>query len=190
MRIFQTLLAEISDNTKKMAEGVYNLPSGASFFVPFQGYKDKNLNLGGGSGGAGTSTSTTPLEPGATPNVLNQGGSSSSGGKQKDADIERLLRGIFVKGPTGPSLWERSALNLPQYGPERPLTDLATKTSMPDRIMEKMPEVSTKLNLNITNNLSVLLDGRILATIIAPYQAESLVRYAGGTGGGRITLAK
>jgi TP901 family phage tail tape measure protein len=36
--IWSDLLSKIVDNTSKL-EGVYNLPSGADFFVPFQGYK-------------------------------------------------------------------------------------------------------------------------------------------------------
>jgi hypothetical protein len=41
---------ELIDVNKKQLEGVYNLPTDASFFVPFQGYE---LGLGDGAGGLG-----------------------------------------------------------------------------------------------------------------------------------------
>ena len=68
MRIFQSLLAEISENTKKMVDGMYNLPEGASFWVPYSAvssYYNKNTNTTAGPGG---STTTPEQAAKLTPN--------------------------------------------------------------------------------------------------------------------------
>lgn len=49
---------ELIDVNKKQLEGVYNLPTDASFYVPFQGYE---LGLGGAGGGGGLGGAATAL---------------------------------------------------------------------------------------------------------------------------------
>jgi TP901 family phage tail tape measure protein len=48
--IMQLLMKELIDVNEKQLEGIYNLPSDASFYVPFTGY---TLGQGGGGGGGG-----------------------------------------------------------------------------------------------------------------------------------------
>ena len=56
--IIQLALQELIDVSKKQLDGIYNLPTDASFYVPFQGYK-----LGFGGGGAGGLGNTVSLSP-------------------------------------------------------------------------------------------------------------------------------
>jgi TP901 family phage tail tape measure protein len=48
--IVQYLLGRILDTEEKQLEGVYNLPGGASFYVPFDAYKMGYANQGAGAG--------------------------------------------------------------------------------------------------------------------------------------------
>jgi TP901 family phage tail tape measure protein len=45
--IIQLLLGQIEDNTEEMVDGIYNLPSDGTFYVPFTGYQAGFVNAGG-----------------------------------------------------------------------------------------------------------------------------------------------
>jgi len=48
MAVIQLLLGGIEENTEKMVDGIYNLPTDGTFYVPFTGYREGYNNAGGG----------------------------------------------------------------------------------------------------------------------------------------------
>jgi hypothetical protein len=46
----------------------------------------------------------------------------------------------------------------------------------------KIPNISTALNLNLNTQTQLVVDGQVLANIIKPYLAESLIQYEGSQG--------
>lgn len=65
-KIVQYLLQQILDTEKKQLDGMYNLPEGAGFYVPYQTLDlayQKGLNEGTGAGAMGNATAPTPLPP-------------------------------------------------------------------------------------------------------------------------------
>jgi TP901 family phage tail tape measure protein len=60
----QLAMQDLIDVNQKQLEGVYNLPTDSSFYVPFQGYR-LGFGEGGGAGGGGLDGAATSLEEAA-----------------------------------------------------------------------------------------------------------------------------
>jgi TP901 family phage tail tape measure protein len=180
-KIMQLLLEKLVDLGQKELDGMYNIPEGATFWVPLTAaYYGK-----GGAGGELGTDIETGLEDIKT-----------ADGEKKD--IPQYTDDLFPgdSGRTMAKAWldKQTAQRLTSSA------DMEDKYKYPAGDMEKMMEnrykdwgkngalgtsgaaPSTRLALNIQNTTSVLLDGRLIASIVKTYLAEDLVRASSGSG--------
>lgn len=176
LQLLSIILQEIADNTKKTVDGIYNLPANASFYVPFQGYAFGFQNKPTTPTTPGTSTTPPPTTPTtSTPgNVEPPLGTSPTTGRRYGGI------GYFRGGGWG------------GYGDNSSKTPTATTspTSQTSSLSRELAtaiqnvNLSTKLTLNMTSTTQILVDGRLLASMIKQYLYEDLIRYEGTGGGG------
>lgn len=216
----QLALQGLNDKAQKQLDGQYNIPEGATFWVPLSAayYRPKNE---GGSNGMGT-IDTKPLDNSA--NNLDQAAMNLS--QAADLFKESQMRGAQIaEGLPGASAGgreaNRSALRFPgKYSDDAYRTDGSAGgsdkgTSFVDtlkngllsffRAMEsvpgmdrfgtqegkiggRIPETSVntastaRLDIRFESTTQLMVDGRVLATIIKPHLASDLLKLEGSQG--------
>lgn len=231
-KIVQYLLQQILDTEKDQLDGIYNLPEGASFYVPSQTLDlayQKGLNEANGGGGAGFGEVTPP---------------AMQGPFKSPVDISDKVRGNIVKeaSPTIakaitqemnrvylPSIYKKPDKYSPEtYSfykkeyPEKPgffenasnwlqdlipniygsMSDFFGKQPIPfsgyeeggidlksmfDNMKENIQNVLS-FNLNTTSTIQLVVDGKVLATVIKQYLYQDMIRSEGIAGSINRTL--
>lgn len=195
MRIFQSLLEDIEDNTSKMVEGMFNLPEGMSFWVPYsavQSYYKKQTST---TEAPPAPTQTAPKEvakkPTTVPSTFTTGTPAYPNipgdilAKQTGwtGSMEEFKRTAYLGGMPEKAAQAWAA----RYQLQAPVT---TPTQMPDRFMEKIPEVNTRLNINMQNNITLLIDRMVLAQVFKNILADQLVRFGSSSSSGRTLFIR
>ena len=216
MKILQYVLQQILDTEKKQLQGIWNMPEGASFWVPLQ-----SMIAGGKPGGTfsdfglkdpkvNPSTDTRSSETGQawfkTP--FTNGFKSIDKAAQETLQALPPTRSTFVKGD---KWWEDSSVK-----GKAP----AESTSAIDQLMNILKSVfapigslgagstslfpgsagmkggktyspsqtetaamQTKMDIKFTSTTNLMVDGRVLASIVKPYLAADLLKTneSGGT---------
>ena len=207
MRIFQSLLAEISENTKKMVDGMYNLPEGASFWVPYSAvssYYNKNTNTTAGPGG---STTTPEQAAKLTPNEATALGVNSPRTPANITLDENVMArqamqaarmAELAKSTVPPTTKPIASAGYPMFmtagGPDFGPRTLpgqnykgisgfmdagagTPKYARDSTASTKLPEVSTNLNLNVTASFQVNLNAAVLARELKTIMTNDLIKY-------------
>lgn len=179
MTILNLAMQELIEVNKEQLSGIYNLPEGATFFVPLNAYdlsRSTIANQGGGipnlddifGGTPATQPTVDPTNPYAV-------------GQQK-----RLENPTYVENPP-----ENLALlnELRRYGmlpgtiPTPPAYESIQNTT-PSQItteVEKTPTI--RFHLEIASTFTVNLDGRTIADAVKAFLLDDLLRSEGGGGG-------
>ena len=159
-KVVQYLLSEILNTENKALESsIYNLPSDMNFFVPFQGY---NTGISGSTANLDTASSSIlslANAADAAANALLGTGKQSFGNLLKQSAYGPSTSQAII-----PGLGVLSGASLAMGG-------------------SQVPDLSTKLSLNINNNTSVVLDGKILGEAISQYLGDQVIKYSGGLAG-------
>lgn len=201
MKIVQYILQQILDTEKKQLEGIYNLPEGSTFWVPWQA-----AMLGVGDGTSGTEGGMTYRDP----TVVGERGSprrdelteltksiSKLGGEKKEEsklgsyrkedqfkdksmepvvsvvaainDLINTLKTFFLQG--GESVYKSKGPNQNPVGQRAALLGGDAK------------QINTRFDIKFTSTTQLVVDGRVLASIVKPYLAADLARTneSGGT---------
>lgn len=204
MKILAMLLEKLVDQGQKQLDGMYNIPEGATFWVPLTA---AYYRRGGGGGISGTEDLTTAsmndIDDGTTSipkTIKNPTPDRNIGSTTYDMEtgqsnaqnwlmaqnsrfenqletMKRIAGPQLATGQTNAADW------LAKWGDDggssfggkkglySPANDLGNPQTM-----------STKLNINIQANTSVILDGRVIADIIKTYLTTDLINVASGTG--------
>lgn len=212
MKVFNILLQEISDNTSKQLEGIYNLPSGAEFFVPYQA----------AIMAMGTSISSS------IDNLARSVDESKTVEQQQLSAITSLSDNMTNLYSAYINRWDTA-----RYGPpEEPKNTDAYLRRMPDRYMEEnralnawaerykglaeyysrymmelydldtyknsldywrrqsslnygasvptaaQPVTQQNLRLNVTSNITLVVDGKPITQLVAQRFLSQLIRYS------------
>jgi TP901 family phage tail tape measure protein len=190
MQIFQSLLAEIANNTKKMVDGMYNLPEGASFWLPasaVDAYYNKKVTVDN-KGAADTTTTTGPTKPtgfNGTANVIRPNDQRKPYTSMFD-DENVAARAALKKG-SGLLSGLDSTLSIAGFkdGPYSKSVPgwmdagagLAGVAKAGLGIPDKVPNLSTTLNLNFTGNFQVALNGAVLAREIKKILTTDILKF-------------
>ena len=206
--ITQLALQDLIKVNEKQLDGIYNLPSGADFFVPIQTLQYA-FNAGANSvaGGGGSSdfkggikgTSTTEIT--TPPDEVTKRAQDERVARKEQRVEEIMLE--FSKAAIKqkeeatapqpdnkkffqPGLYPNSSYGYPKLFDNQGAKDLKSMSKSQDFTKP----VETKLSLEMNSNVQLLVDGRTLATIIKQYLYEDLLRYegVGGTVTRRIVL--
>jgi hypothetical protein len=240
-KVIQYLLQQILDTEKKQLQGIWNLPEGSEFFIPWQSaiagtgatgdepltdvngddriakslamdevYKQRlseanpvgmtgqgnkfdmdaiyrkrlsEVNPSGMTGNAGGDTIDNMYyrrlhSPNPTEGTGGSGGAKSGAGVAEDTGIigqlMQLLRGFM--NPNGPAY--------KTIGPAGadPAMRIGAKSIGASSAASTQP-VSNRLDLKLTSTTNLLVDGRVLASIVKPYLAADLMKAneSGGT---------
>jgi hypothetical protein len=189
-------MQELIDVNKKQLDGIYNLPTDASFYVPFTGYQMGFVNQGAGGGaGAGSFTGNFAKDTGA--------------GRTVDEDLDWKMRRAREMRETdvAKSTQQTDAVirryyssgtrtRVEEFPPGvQPYTSAGSRgridempAGRPDWFwqdpseMAKEMNMSTQLTIDSNTTVQVLLDGRVIAEAIKPYLLEDMVRYEGAGG--------
>lgn len=190
-KIVQYLLQQILDVNEKQLDGMYNLPEGSSFYVPYNAAK-YGLNQQGG--GAGSILEELLRDTGTT---TSRDMDRDRRRREEDERAERRreerenTRRTILSGRGNAQVGAYS--DIPRVSGTASASvgsETSVFSSLRDIISTIGNNLSTKLNLQIENRTTLMLDGRIVAQMIAPYLAQMLARYAGGTGSGRVVLTR
>ncbi len=188
-KIMQLLLEKLVDQGQKQLDGMYNIPEGATFWVPLTAaYYGR-----GGSGGSSTTEedyTTRDITTGSGYNPKNIQNTAPTGllgsydpnletGQSNAQNWLNKQLEALKKMAAGPEM-STGQTNARDWLEKYSGRESAQKTPGGLDSSTKVPE--TRLNLNIQTNTSVLLDGRLIASIIKTYLAEDLVRTSAGTG--------
>jgi TP901 family phage tail tape measure protein len=212
--VMQLAMQDLIDVNEKQLDGIYNLPSDTSFYVPFQGYKMGFANQGGGGGGLSLADVSALFEK-----IL--------AAKETAPTEEKDFRGWWDKyyeDKAAKEAWH-APMVLPQgeeplaalteaekklqgtlgedFGTrQRLLQEMSTggslgSTQMPQdlggtikemsNVIKTLPgKLSTSLRIDSNTNVVLNLNGQQIATAILPYLYEELIRYE-STGGASTT---
>lgn len=122
LTLLNIAMQELIDVNKKELDGIYNLPTDASFYVPFTGYQLGFVNQGGGGGAglAGLGAGNTPEEEAAA-----RGGPPASRathprvrgryrvpiGRVIDAKVEEVVEEVIATTPVSDQMADLSKYN-------------------------------------------------------------------------------
>ncbi len=192
-KIVQLLLQDIKNINQKQLDGMFNLPEGASFWIPAQAAKLLPQNLGGTEEGfknvSAQGKANTPQGYEEAWRAFKNAEQRSMGGiptgymeslnKFRAADLASMPRTVAdpaLRGiPYGPG----------GYGPPAP-AGLSQKPQGFDigqvfqNLGQQLQNLATKLELTISNTISLNVDGRQMAQVVKEYLKDDLVRYSGG----------
>lgn len=228
-KIIQYLLQQILDTEKKQLEGIYNLPEGATFWVPLTAAWLAQRPYGAGEGGTGGQSyaqqNAALAGMGGLPSPYNRAGATTTpprnplagqGGIVSPVDYSKLAKpsepttrpGRFEPGDRW---WEEKLPTTKQPGAAEGLNALITQLinqisglfrpggplggftgvgqglgtgAKPGPLQApQAPSVNTKLDIRFASTTQLMVDGRILASIVKPYLAADLLRTneSGGT---------
>ncbi len=208
LTLLNIAMQELIDVNKKQLDGIYNLPTDASFYVPFTGYQLGFVNRGGGGGGGLAEALAAAKEAAdtATEKIAEQ--------YARDRVIEKLTREgrptkstsifeIFDYGKrvmreyqetqyppyTSPGSRTRIKEFPPPIQVQSPFQGTQSFTdvirSIGEIVGNSLKNLSATLNLQIETKTQIILDGRQLAEAIKPYFTEDEIRFE-GTGGGAV----
>lgn len=204
-KVIQYLLQQILDTEKKQLQGIYNLPEGATAWVPYEaamlGVEDgTDLDIKGDEEVAGALTKSMEelfkqkqfpqLTPAPTPSnpalpitrptpTLTPAPTPSKPPffDQLETDKESPFRGL--RGGTGKERDLGIFAPLKEWFPSLGERSIGAKVGGG----ENAQPITTKLDIKFSSTTQLLVDGRVLATIIKPYLAADLLRTneSGGT---------
>ena len=231
LRVLALALEKITDIEQKQLDGMYNLPEGATFWVPITA---AYYRRGGGGGGGGTAIPpvppAAPAAPAVPPEKLPPMGEkpypeqtpleemkairawqASSGGYKYSEPVirkDKLWDELFQaqkfvpKGSTKEFKKEKEIPYPGWWGPGvdyKPLLDSIMRffeglrnLKLPD-LWGKTPPVGlnttnmntapvSRISIGINNKTQLIVDGKILATVIKPYFINDLIRSQRGYG--------
>ncbi len=224
-------LEKLVDLGQKQLDGMYNIPEGATFWVPLTAayYRPKDQDSLAGGLGEGTGVDSTALDSSASQLSLAaatlqdaglsllQSTSFFSGqldtesvaqkkdgffagkysaedvlekyqfNKQKDRQYDHLMR-EYSGVPESADSRSRESISRP-VGGELPgasgaimniinnlLQKLTGGFSSQAPTQQTSPQVSARLDLRVDNNTQLMVDGRVLASVISPYLASDMLR--------------
>lgn len=217
-KVIQYLLQQILDTEKKQLQGVWNLPEGASAWVPLQsildGYNKNGLqDLVGSTADVNATTKDIPYSQIPGEELTQYGYGSLKDLLSELTSLRKGDNGIQTKQETlHPSLSDYrnrldditagGSVNAASTLVERffsglqamigDLTGTAGVKGNFDKVAPAGPlkqadntqqSASTKLDLKFSSTTQLMVDGRILASIVKPYLAADLLKSneAGGT---------
>jgi hypothetical protein len=222
MTIFQILLQEILETEKKQLDGLYNLPDGASFWIPLQAA----LKRPTGGGGLSDKTIVEPPKPQETPmlwkssldEIMKKYSEPGGIGSNPTPTVEELLQdrgvvppqrnippmedllknwGIMPPRETQPPLkplknyiaeenenmmqeaWMAKKYDLSGMGDFYRSLQNGFQDLQPggDRTtITEVPMIETRLTLDNTTNVRLIVDGRTLAEIVSRYLTDNMVQ--------------
>jgi hypothetical protein len=106
LKIVQYLLSQIQDNTKKQLDGMYNFPSGASFWIPLQAAKMYPQGSGAGlNQGQTTQAVRDGIDQSIIKNMVPSGTSVEANSKVVAAERDKLTEKIYAKTPASATSW-------------------------------------------------------------------------------------
>ena len=237
MKILQYILNQILDTEKKQLEGVYNLPEGATAWVPLTAAWLAQRPYGGedamGLGqGAGFDLKNPSLVQSNEPNILHNLGEKNyvpgmevgnlisdleanyirsgtptggllSGDKQGYSPVNPLMSSFlpipestkqstpmdYLKQliPTDflKELLQLDNLRIPGFGSDKSFDRLGRGWDGKSSSLQtgQAQGLTTKLDLKLTSTTQLIVDGRVLASIIKPYLASDMLKTneSGGT---------
>jgi TP901 family phage tail tape measure protein len=170
------ILQDLLNETKKQDQGMWNLPSGATFWVPITSLTAANKPQGGGlsSAGASTSTPTNTITSALdklsadlstylmTPEELL--GQQTAITNEKNSAIYNSIHGI--PGVSVLSTDSSGSYPMGWKGTTAPLKEYFGNTAP--------PVVQSKINLDAQITTNLIVNGQILATVILPYIKQML----------------
>jgi TP901 family phage tail tape measure protein len=208
-KVIQYLLQQILDTEKKQLQGVYNLPDGATAWVPLEAA----LLQGDGSGSDSLNdlptTTETPKGTG-----IQTGGELSPDKQNYDnmniADLKPLSTEVLAKSAMDLLRESEKSNIIETYVPKKepkldfdnlvggaigggaryptrydPLGEsVKTPAGMGAKVGgDNAQSINTKLDIKFSSTTQLMVDGRVLATIIKPYLAADLLKTneSGGT---------
>jgi len=225
-KIVQYLLQQILDVNQKQLDGLYNLPSEATFYVPSQTLKlayQAGLNAAAGAGGGLAGIIGTPEEKKPDlaryefPNIPLEPGRKEARYEFPEIrkpetlfdNVERLKREYEIPEPGIKAPEELKNI----FPTDIFSAEIPRQTSILDQILQIIrtaipfirgeepiikpggviipdnlkgilsntsaggKDVSTNLKLDVTSNVQLLIDGRMVANIVKQYLWEDLIRY-------------
>lgn len=233
-------LEKLVDLNQKQLDGMYNIPEGATFWVPLTAAYYRPKNEGGAGGldldGLGTNTSATDRNTEAINNLtnnlalLNEIRRSEvpesarekyelSRPKDNLAFQNEVRRGQVPKNaydkyyvqdnlalqnevrrsgvPQSADSGPREAFSSPVTPGINPATDIFNALqNFFQNLMQRLgggfssqtsgqqvnPQVSARLDLRVDNNTQLMVDGRVLASVITPYLASDMLRLEASQG--------
>lgn len=191
--IMQLSMQELIDVSKKQLDGIYNLPSGGSFYVPFQGYKMGFVNQQAGGGGGGF-----PAGGGA--------GKAETAAKAQEMNwrwaYERPAVGAKGTQTTLPDTVLGQAARVAEMAKKSVSAATSVLTTLPDTMAGQASRggvtaaqsigseltkavqnlaIDTKLELRVDSQVQLLVDGKVLAEAIRPYFYDELLKQSAAT---------
>jgi hypothetical protein len=201
-KIVQYLLQEILDTEQKQLDGMYNLPAGSSFYVPYNaalyGLKGEQPAIGGTEqtkAAVETAVETVAKKlPKTDPNAY---WLDATKGPERfkrpqpvpampDGELMRKFREADSKYPvpnSSANALDQIASRLNLLFETSPSKMMSEKMGVPsmnmfDLLGNIFQNLSTKLNLNLNSTTTIQVDGRQMAQVVKQYLKNDLVRYS------------
>ncbi len=198
-------LEKLVDINQKQLDGMYNIPEGATFWVPITAayYRPQNNNNGVGGG-------LPSVDPGLPANTNATAENTSAVLSLKDALTERKDKQIsdfestfYKKGAVSPkdkltelkdkrisdmesSFYAKDTTQALKFrgdlGYSRQAQELRGGLNNQTGAQQVNPQLTARLDLRIDNNTQLIVDGRVLASVITPYLASDLLRLESAQG--------
>jgi hypothetical protein len=208
-KVISYLLQQILDTEKKQLQGIYNLPEGANIMVPFQGYM---AGVGDGTTTPANPADTfsgekaKPLTPEdyLKPSGFNNPHAMGRPTTVNKAVEEAVTAPSYVKAdqwwkdktPTTATPTEGTGaieqlMNMLKglfsstglKGPGQVGSFDLMKGAKDMGTTNNAPVTSTRMDIKLTSTTNLMVDGRVLASIVKPYLASDLLKtnQSGGT---------
>jgi hypothetical protein len=207
--IVQYLLGEILKTNEKQLDGIYNLPSGASFYVPFQAWKmdtetrqamateTGKLDASQFNGGVEVfgvyidrfgnfiQNLANNLTPAQKKEVNTTASEIKFGAKYKDwSGAGGATNGIGTVAPYKPMPAGSPFQYTYQPTPLLPGAGAGAFTGSEPKVGTQydVPTLNTTFTLNLDNHMTITLDGRVVADALKPYFQSDMLSSEGATG--------
>ena len=178
----QLAMQQLVDINEKQLEGIYNLPTDSSFYVPFTGYRL------GQSGGGGGIPLTSPVGEGGIFGTSGEPSSGLAGVISKMAAFGLAIGQQVVGGSLSKTNLNEGVDFDPLNYADRAaiqgggtISDLLYRTPFVDTEVKEIPIV--ELKLIITATFQSLLDGQVIANQVKTLVTDDMIRADGRSGG-------
>lgn len=178
---FQLAMQQLIDIEEKQLDGIYNLPTDATFWVPWTGALVAGQRDGGATGGFGTADPNEVFSKATTSTLLGPAEreipkwltDTLSGGLYSDEEKEAYKYGRYPRLPVAVESYRKE-----------PYADLIEKFM--NRIDETENIPSFNLNLSINADFVTYLDTEVIGRAVTTYLEQQLVRSSGLSGGATL----
>lgn len=189
-KILQFLLEKLVDQGQKQLDGMFNLPEGSFFWVNLAAAK---MHLGTVAAGAGTGT--TPITTGeGTKPIVATNPVENLGNRSVEAKLLRMEEALNAEAAKLPKV-DRSYDSIENIRAARKDLSLQGGIEVPPVDINKnfggwfgsqaLPTINATNNLNFNWTTTLLIDGRVLNTVMKQYSATDINKMT--TAGGVTT---